>query len=98
MFNIVDAGLLEEISAFIVVEEIEDKEKIVTPLILAAQNYLTNAGVKVGVENETYKLVVKLIVSQMFENRIGGNMEKNPSYCLSVESLITQLAYLGGNL
>lgn len=94
----VDASLLEEVADFIVVDETEDKEKIVTPLILAAQNYLTNAGVKVSIENETYKLVIKLIVCQMFENRIGGDTDKNPSYCLSVQSLLTQLAYLGDNV
>lgn len=48
-------------------------------------------------ENEEYKLVIKLMVSQFYENRLGGNSDKNPSYCLSLQSMITQLAFSGGN-
>lgn len=74
--------------------DIDNKEEdsLLSSLILSAKEYLKNAGVKVGEENELYKLVLKMVVSQLYESRIDGNNDKNPSFCLSLQSLITQLA------
>ncbi len=78
---------------------IEDNEDdiLISSLIAASKVYLKNAGVKEDLSNEGYRLVIKLMTAQHYENRIENNSGKNPSYCLSLQSLITQLAYSGGS-
>lgn len=73
-----------------------EEDNLLSSLILASKEYLKNAGVKVGEENELYKLVLKMVVAQTYESRVDGNNDKSKSFCLSLNSLITQLSALGG--
>ncbi|MGL4742278.1 MAG: head-tail connector protein [Sarcina sp.] len=84
--------MLNEVKEYLNIELEHDlDDNLLKSLIEAGKIYLSNAGVKVVEENEQYKLVLKMIVSQMYESRIDGNTDKNPSYCLSLQSLIIQL-------
>lgn len=87
--------MLEEVKDYLRIDHDEEDLQILS-LISASECYLSNSGVKKDYENELYVLAVKLITSQMYENRLGGSLDKSPSYCLSVQSIIAQLAYSGG--
>ena len=70
-----------------------DEDVQVLSLIKAAKLYLENAGVPEREDDELYNLVIKMLVSSMYENKSSGN----PSFCLSLQSLITQLSCSGGS-
>lgn len=90
--------MLDEVKEYLNIELNDtDKDKLIDSLISAAKMFLSNAGAKCEIDNDEYKLVLKMVVSQMYESRVDGNNDKNPSYCLSLHSLITQLAASGGS-
>lgn len=70
-----------------------DEDVQILALIQAAKLYLENAGVPEREDDELYNLVIKMLVSSMYENKSSGN----PSFCLSLQSLITQLSCSGGS-
>ncbi|UBK76255.1 head-tail connector protein [Clostridium perfringens] len=86
--------LLDDVKDFLNVED-NDEDKLIYSLIKAAEAYLANAGVTNPVNNENielYNIAIKMVVGSMYEN----NKSEKPSYCLSIQSIITQLACSGG--
>lgn len=81
---------LDSVKDYLRIQDDEEDAQVYS-LILAAKNYLKNAGVEERENDELYNLVIKMIVSSMYENRSSGN----PSFCLSLQSLIIQLACSG---
>lgn len=68
-----------------------EEDALVSSLILAAKEYLANAGVVENMESALYKLAVNTFVAQKFENRLGDTPSKNSSNIFSMNSIITQL-------
>lgn len=60
--------LLAEIKLYLRVDDISEDEFIAS-LQIAAEEYLTNAGVVKDYTKELYKLAVKLLISNWYENR-----------------------------
>ncbi|EOU1904105.1 head-tail connector protein [Clostridium perfringens] len=86
--------LLDEVKDFLNVED-NDEDMLISSLIKAAEAYLANAGATKPVNNENielYNIAIKMVVGSMYEN----NKSEKPSYCLSIQSIITQLACSGG--
>lgn len=83
---------LDSVKDYLRIED-NDEDIQILSLIQAAKIYLENAGVQERKNDELYNLVIKMLVSSMYENKSSGN----PSFCLSLQSLITQLSYSGGN-
>lgn len=88
-----DTLILEEIKLYLRVDE-DDDDTLIKALMLSAEEYLINAGVKKDYTKELYKLSVKLLVGHWYENReverVGKNVRK---VGYSLESMITQLKY-----
>lgn len=64
----------------------------VTDMQKASEDYLTNAGIAKNYDDFRYKLAVKMLVSNWYENRgasIIGNISKEIEY--GIESLIVQM-------
>lgn len=59
---------LQEIKLFLRIDH-DDEDLLIQSLVLAAENYLTNAGCKVLYNVELYKLAIMLLVSHFYENR-----------------------------
>lgn len=78
---------LDIIKDYLRIEDNYDDVQILS-LIQASKVYLENAGVPERKDDELYNLVLKMLVSSMYENKSSGN----PSFCLSLQSLITQLS------
>ena len=86
--------LLDDVKDFLNVDG-NDEDKLIYSLIKAAEAYLANDGVTKPVNNENielYNIAIKMVVGSMYEN----NKSEKPSYCLSIQSIITQLACSGG--
>lgn len=92
-----DALILEEVKLFIRAD-FDDDDTLIEGLMLSAEEYLSNAGVRKDYTKELYKLAIKLLVSHWYENRevekVGKNVRKI-SY--SLESIMAQLKYSGDN-
>ena len=68
-----------------------DEDSTISGLQIAAEEYLTNAGINNDYSKELYKLGVKLLVSHWYDNRtILGKADKLP---FNIDSIITQLKY-----
>lgn len=65
---------LEEVKLYIKVDSDEDDE-LIRELIVSAENYLLNAGIKVDYNNPQYKTAVKMLVADWYDQRgINGTM------------------------
>jgi uncharacterized phage protein (predicted DNA packaging) len=81
--------MLEEIKNYMRIDEDYD-DNLINSLIEAASLYMLNAGVK-NLENDLYKLAIKMLVLHWYENReIIGNANK---LSFSLDNIITQLKY-----
>ena len=83
---------ISEIKEFLRLDT-DDEDILISGLKLAAEEYLTNAGVTKDYTKELYKLVVKILVSHWYENRdavIIGSISKTLEF--SLNSMIIQLA------
>ncbi|MGL5191334.1 MAG: head-tail connector protein, partial [Cetobacterium sp.] len=62
--------LLEEVKLYLRVYDDSDDLEI-NSFIIAAENYLKNSGIntEILVENELYKLTIKMLVSHWYDNR-----------------------------
>lgn len=83
---------LDSVKDYLRIED-NDEDVQILSLIQASKLYLKNAGVPEREDDELYNLVIKMLVSSMYENKSSGN----PSFCLSLQSLITQLTCSGGS-
>ena len=82
--------MLEEVKQYLRIDGIEEDIEIQS-LIDAAEEYLSNSGAVKNQTNPLYKLAVKMLVSNWYENREPiGKAEK---LAFSLESLISQLKY-----
>ena len=60
----------------------------------SAEAYLTNAGVTMDETKPLYCLLVKMIVTNWYDNRVpAGTVAAQP---LGIDGIITQLKYSGG--
>jgi uncharacterized phage protein (predicted DNA packaging) len=71
----------------------DDEDEIVEGLQLAAEEYLTNAGIKKDYEKKLYKLAVKLLVSHWYENRMIQSEKTQTKLSFSLEAIIMQLQF-----
>ena len=64
---------------------------LIQTLIISAEKYLYNAGVKETYSNELYCLAIKMLVLHWYDNReIIGEAKK---LAFSLDNIITQLTY-----
>ncbi len=81
---------LEELKLFLRIDETED-DTFIQGLQLAAEEYLTNAGVVKDYTKELYKLAIKLLAGHWYSNReVTGKADK---LAFSLETIILQLKY-----
>lgn len=82
--------MLDEVKEYLRIDG-TDEDTAIQGLINAAEAYLTNAGVIKDETNELYKLAVKMLVVNWYENRqpIG----KADKLAFGLDSIITQLKY-----
>lgn len=85
---------LEEIKIYLRIDFAED-DKFILSLQGAAEEYLKNAGVRVGYENDLYKTAVKMLISNWYNNRdvIGGN----DTLSIMFKSIVSQLVCKGSD-
>lgn len=82
---------LDEIKAYLRIDEDED-DTMLSSFLDAAKKYLENAGVKEDSNNSLYKLVVSMLVCNLYENRnIPDTDRSTNTQAFSLKSLITQL-------
>ena len=84
--------MLEEIKNYMRIDEDYD-DNLINSLIEAANIYMVNAGVK-NLENDLYKLAIKMLVLHWYENRdvvLIGSISKNLEF--TMKNIITQLQY-----
>lgn len=76
---------LEEIKLYLRVDS-ESEDMLLLSLKVAAEEYLTNAGVIKDYTQELYKLAIKLLISHWYENRdivLIGSISKKLEYSLN---------------
>lgn len=76
---------LTEIKLYLRIDE-DSEDTLISSLQLAAEEYLTNAGVTKDYTKELYKLAIKLLVSNWYENRdtiLIGSISKKLDYSLN---------------
>lgn len=81
---------LEEIKLFLRVAGSEE-DTLLIGLQSAAEEYMTNAGVKKDYTKGLYKLAIRLLISHWYENRVVvGKSDKIP---FGIDNIIIQLKY-----
>lgn len=81
--------MLDEVKSYARAEE--EKDSDILSLQLAAEEYLTNAGVNKDYSKALYQLAIKLLVTHWNENRtLIGKADK---LAFSLDSIITQLKF-----
>lgn len=82
--------MLQEIKEYMKIDE-DYEDALIQTLVMSAEKYLYNAGVKETYTNELYCLAIKMLVLHWYENReVVGDAKK---LAFSLENIITQLAY-----
>lgn len=82
---------LDEIKLYLRLDT-DDEDELLKSFQLSAEEYLANAGVIKDYEKNLYKLAIKLLISNWYENRIpvlSGSISKKIEY--SLQNIITQL-------
>lgn len=82
--------MLDEVKEYLRVDG-TDEDIGIQGLINAAEAYLTNAGVIKDETNELYKLAVKMLVVNWYENRQA--IGKADKLAFGLDSIISQLKY-----
>lgn len=89
---------LQELKLFLKIDDNEEDE-LIEGLQLAAEEYLTNAGIKKDYSKGLYKLAIKILVSHHYENRavetIGRNVSK---IAYGLDTILIQLKYSQGDV
>lgn len=79
---------VDELKLYLRIDGTEE-DILIQGLQLAAEEYMTNAGVNKDYTKELYKLAIKLLVSHWYENRsIVGKADK---LAFSLDTMILQL-------
>ena len=89
---------LEELKLFLRIDG-EEEDSSIEGLQIAAEEYLTNAGIKKDYTKELYKLAIKILISHWYENRavetVGKNVSKIP---FGLDTILIQLKYTQGDV
>lgn len=81
---------LEEIRTYLRVDG-TDEDELISGLQMAAEIFMTNAGVSNDYANELYKLAVKLLINHWHDNReVVGKADK---LAFSLETIIFSIKY-----
>lgn len=78
--------MIEDIKTYSRIDT-EYEDNLIYDLILAAEIYLENAGIKPNYENAQYRLCLKMIVNENFDNRT-----LNGTIGIMFRSIISQLS------
>lgn len=84
---------LDEIKLYLRLDT-DDEDELLSSLQLSAEEYLLNAGIEKDYEKQLYKLAVKLLISNWYENRnpvSTGSISKKIEY--SLQHIVAQLSY-----
>ena len=82
--------MLQEIKEYMKIDEDYD-DLLIHSLILSAETYLYNSGVRQKYGNDLYGLAIKMLVLHWYENReVIGDAKK---LAFSLDNIITQLTY-----
>ena len=84
---------LDEIKLYLRIDT-DDEDELLSSLQLSAEEYLLNAGIEKDYEKQLYKLAVKLLISNWYENRnpvLTVSISKKLEY--SLQHIIAQLIY-----
>lgn len=88
---------LEELKKYLCIDCDEDDDLLLS-LLEAAEEYLTNAGVKKDYRKKLYSLAVKLLVKNWYDDEESISIgNKNDKAKFALNSIITQLKYCGDN-
>lgn len=89
---------LEELKLFLRIDG-EEEDLLIEGLQFAAEEYLTNAGIKMDYTKELYKLAIKILISHWYENRHVENVGKNVrKIAFGLDTIIVQLKYTQGDV
>lgn len=89
---------LEELKLFLRIDG-EEEDSFIEGLQIAAEEYLTNAGIKKDYTKELYKLAIKILISHWYENRAVETVGKNVSkIAFGLDTILTQLKYTQGDV
>lgn len=89
----IEPTLLEDVRGYLKADGDDDDQ--VEELISAADIYLVNAGATKDHSNSLYKLAVKILVTQWYENRVPVG-EVTAEMAFSLRHILTQLKYCRG--
>lgn len=76
--------------------DFEEDDILLRSLLLAAEEYLYNAGIKRDYKKSLYSLAIKLLVKHWYDNRecvVAGNVNNKLEY--SLNAILAQLRYCG---
>lgn len=90
----VETAMLADVKDYLRVDGADDDSQV-GDLILAADIYLVNAGATKDHSNSLYKLAVKILVTQWYENRVPVG-EVTEEMAFSLRHILTQLKYCYG--
>lgn len=84
---------LDEVRVFLRIDDNTENE-LITALMLAAEEYLLGSGIEKDYSKEIYKLTVKMLIANWYENR---NMtdKKLQEIPYGIKALIVQQQYKG---
>ena len=88
---------LEELKLFLRIDG-EEEDSFIEGLQIAAEEYLTNDGIKKDYPKELYKLAIKILLSHWYENSAVETAVKNVSkIAFGLDTIIVQLKYTQGD-
>lgn len=82
---------LNKLKNYLKVDDNEDDE-LIKSLCLAAEEYLSNAGIEKNYEKELYSLAIKLLVSHWYDNRMIQDVKGQRKLSFSLDVIIMQLS------
>lgn len=84
---------LEEVKVFLRIDD-NAEDELINGLMLAAEEYLLGAGIEKDYSKEIYKLTVKMLIANWYENRniTDKNLQEVP---YGLKYLIIQQQYKG---
>ncbi|WP_410496487.1 head-tail connector protein [Cellulosilyticum sp. ST5] len=84
---------LDEVKSFLRIDD-STEDELITGLMLASEEYLLGAGIEKDYKKEIYKLTVKMLISNWYENR-NITDKKLQEVPYGLKNLIIQQQYKG---
>lgn len=81
---------LEDLKLYLRLDDSED-DAIISALQVAAEEYLTNAGIAKDYQKELYVLAIKLLVGHWYDNRLIQSDRSIDKLSFSLDAIIIQL-------